>query len=186
MTPLRADAAENRARILQVAKEVVSRAATVEEIRLNEIAKAAGVGQGTLYRHFPTRDALLLEVYRRDVDEMCDAAEVLVRDLPAAEALERWLERVEEYAWVKRGVFASVEAAMRTDVSEHSHRRINEAVGLLLAAGRAARTVRDDVDARDIVLLIGYLSRVTPEEQHTRAPRLRAIVLDGLRPHLPG
>ncbi len=182
MTPLRADAAENRARILQIAKEVVSRAATVEEIRLNEIAKAAGVGQGTLYRHFPTRDALLLEVYRHDVDQMCDAAEALVHDLPADEALEKWLERVEEYAWVKRGVFASVEAAMRTDVSEHSHRRINEAVGLLLAAGRTAGTVRDDIDARDVVLLIGYLSRVTPQEQEIRAPRLRSVVLNGLRP----
>ncbi|MEV4343292.1 TetR/AcrR family transcriptional regulator [Actinoplanes sp. NPDC049596] len=182
MTPLRADAAENRARILRIAKEVVSRAGAVEEIRLNEIAKAAGVGQGTLYRHFPTRDALLLEVYRHDVDEMCDAAEVLVRALPAAEALEKWLERVEEYAWVKRGVFASVEAAMRADVSEHSHRRIKEAVDLLLTAGRTAGTVREDIDARDVVLLIGYLSRITPEEQETRAPRLRTVVLNGIRP----
>ena len=180
--PPRADATENRARILQVARDVVSDAATVGDVRLNEIAKAAGVGQGTLYRHFPTREALLLEVYRRDVDEMCDAAADLVRDLPAAEALERWLERVEEYAWVKQGVFAAVEAAMRADATEHSHRRIAEALNLLLAAGRASGTVRADVDARDVVLLIGYLSLLTPGERDVRAGRLRAVILNGLRP----
>jgi len=181
MTP-RADATENRARILGAARAVVSDAATVGDIRLNEIAKAAGVGQGTLYRHFPTREALLLEVYRRDVDEMCDAAADLVRDLPAAEALDRWLQRVEEYAWVKQGVFAAVETAMRADATEHSHRRIAEALDLLLAAGRAAGTVRADVDPRDVVLLIGYLSLLTPDERADRAPRLRAVVLRGMAP----
>jgi AcrR family transcriptional regulator len=178
----RADATENRARILQAAREIVSDVATVGEVRLNEIARAAGVGQGTLYRHFPTREALLLEVYRRDVDEMCDAAAELVRDLPPEVALERWLERVEEYAWVKQGVFAAVEAGMRGDATEHSHRRIAEALDLLLAAGRAAGTVRPDVDPRDVVLLIGYLSLLTPDDRADRAPRLRAIVLNGLRP----
>ncbi|GIJ51580.1 TetR family transcriptional regulator [Virgisporangium aliadipatigenens] len=180
--PARADAAENRARILAVAREVAGRAAGVGEIRLNEIAKAAGVGQGTLYRHFPTREALLLEVYRRDVDEMCDAAAELVRDLPPAEALERWLARVEEYAWVKQGVFAAVETAMRAEVSAHSRHRIAEALDLLLDAGRAAGTVRDDVDARDVVLLIGYLSALGPDERGERARRLRTVVLSGLRP----
>jgi AcrR family transcriptional regulator len=178
----RADAAENRARILAAARDLVSGAATVGDIRLNEIAKAAGVGQGTLYRHFPTREALLLEVYRRDVDEMCDAAELLLRDLPPAEALERWLARVEEYAWVKQGVFAAVESAMRADASAHSRHRIREALDLLLAAGRDAGVVRDDIDARDVVLLIGYLSSLAPQEREERAHRLRAVVLAGLRP----
>ncbi len=182
MTPPRVDATANRARILEAARDVVSRSTTVGEVRLNEIAKAAGVGQGTLYRHFPTRDALLLEVYRRDVDEMCDAAGDLVRDWPAAEALERWLLRVEDYAWVKQGVFAAVEAASRADTSAHGERRISEAIDLLLAAGRAAGTVRADVDARDVVLLIGYLSRLTPAERAARSPQLRAVILDGLRP----
>ncbi|MFG1606583.1 TetR/AcrR family transcriptional regulator [Actinoplanes sp. NPDC049265] len=180
--PPRADAAENRARILLAARDVVSEADGLGDIRLNEIAKAAGVGQGTLYRHFPTREALLLEVYRRDVDEMCDEAATLVRELPAGEALARWLERVEEYAWVKQGVFAAVETTMRADATEHSHHRIGEALDLLLTAGRAAGTVRADVDPRDVVLLIGYLSNLTPGERSARAPRLRSIVLSGLRP----
>ncbi|MEV6636375.1 TetR/AcrR family transcriptional regulator [Actinoplanes sp. NPDC051470] len=181
MTP-RADATENRDRILRAARDIVTSADDVAEVRLNEIAKAAGVGQGTLYRHFPTRNDLLLEVYRLDLDEMCDAAAVLVRELPAGEALERWLERVEEYAWVKRGVFAAVEAAMRADVTSHSRDQIAAAVEMLLSAGREAGTVRDDVDARDVVLLIGYLSLLTPAERSVRAPRLRSVVLAGLSP----
>nr|WP_221383310.1 TetR/AcrR family transcriptional regulator [Actinoplanes polyasparticus] len=178
----RSDAVENRARILEAARDIVSSAEAIGDVRLNEIAKAAGVGQGTLYRHFPTRESLLLEVYRRDVDDMCDEAETLTRALPPAEALSRWLQRVEQYAWVKQGVFAAVEAAMRTDAVEHGHRRITQAVDLLLTAGRAAGTVREDIDARDVILLIGYLSLLTPAERGERADRLRSVILDGLRP----
>ncbi|MFB4271627.1 TetR/AcrR family transcriptional regulator [Nonomuraea sp. GTA35] len=176
----RADAAENRARILQAAREVVANA---DEVRLNEIAKRAGVGQGTLYRHFPTREALLAEVYRKDVDDLVAAAPGLLAEHAPLPALARWLDRVAEYAKVKRGVFAAVEAGLWQDLSAHSLGPIGETLSTFLDAGKAEGTIRPDIDARDVILLIGYLTRLEPAEWDARAHRLLRIVLDGLRHH---
>lgn len=173
----RADATENRDRIIRVARQVM---ATTDELKLNAVAKQAGVGQGTLYRHFPTRDHLLSEVYRHDVDELVAAAPVLLAHDPMT-ALARWFERVAEYARVKRGVLAAVEGAVWRDLSAHSHGPIGDALTLLLDAGKADGTVRTDVDARDVILLIGYLSRLDEAEAQVRGRRLLTIVLDGLR-----
>ncbi|MET7338650.1 TetR/AcrR family transcriptional regulator [Nonomuraea sp. NPDC005650] len=174
----RADAAENRARIIQVAREVV---ASADEVRLNEIAKRAGVGQGTLYRHFPTREDLLAEVYRQDVDELVAAAPKLLAEHDPITALARWLDRVADYAEVKRGVFAAVEVGVWQDLSAHSLGPIGDALTTLLDAGKAAGTVRPNVDARDVILLIGYLTRLEQGEWDARARHLLDIVLDGLR-----
>lgn len=83
-----------------------ARAALAEShlVRLNEIAKRAGVGQGTLYRNFPNREALLAEVYRRDVEELVAAASALLVEHEPVEALRHWLDRVIDYAAIKRGV----------------------------------------------------------------------------------
>lgn len=177
-TRRRADATENRARIIEVAREV---AGGSDELRLNAVAKAAGVGQGTLYRHFPTRESLLLEVYRHEVDALCDAVPRLLARHPPLEALDRWFDQLADYARVKRGVFDAVEAASRTEVLAHSHTRLDEAVTLLLDAGRDDGTIRDDVDARDVILLVGYLSRLDERERATRARHLLDIVLAGLQ-----
>ncbi|TDE56565.1 TetR/AcrR family transcriptional regulator [Nonomuraea mesophila] len=176
----RADAAENRVRILQAAREVVANA---EEVKLNEIAKRAGVGQGTLYRHFPTREALLAEVYRKDVDDLVAAAPALLAEHSPLPALARWLDRVAEYAKIKQGVFAAVEAGLWQDLSAHSLGPIGEALSTLLDAGKAGGTIRPDIDARDVILLIGYLTRLEPAEWDTRAHRLLRVILDGLRHH---
>ena len=108
-SPRRADAVENRARIIQAARAAV---ATSDDLKLNAIARQAGVGQGTLYRHFPTRENLLAEVYRQDVDELVAAAPALLEKQAPLTALARWFDRVADYAQVKRGVFAAVEAAV--------------------------------------------------------------------------
>src|ERR1700683_5036317 len=86
---LRADAAGNRARIIAAARAAVANA---DEVKLNAIAKQAGVGQGTLYRHFPTREALLAEVYREDVGELVAAAPALLASHEPLTALARWLD----------------------------------------------------------------------------------------------
>ncbi|SDL19164.1 TetR/AcrR family transcriptional regulator [Nonomuraea jiangxiensis] len=176
----RADATENRARILQAAREVIVNA---NEVRLNEIAKRAGVGQGTLYRHFPTREALLAEVYRKDVDDLVAAAPELLAEHEPLPALAGWLDRVAEYAKVKREVFAAVEAGVWQDLSAHSLGPIGEALTTLLDAGKAEGVIRPDVDARDIILLIGYLTRLEPAEWDARAHHLLRVILDGLRRH---
>jgi len=176
--PRRADAAGNRARIIRAAREVIT---NEEDLRLNAVAKRAGVGQGTLYRHFPTREDLLAEVYREDVDALVAAAPALLAEHDPVTALARWFDRVVEYARVKRGVFAAVEVAVWQDLSAHSLGPIGDAVTTLLDAGKAAGTIRDDVDARDVILLIGYLTRLEPDEWDARARHLLEVVLDGLR-----
>lgn len=175
---LRADAAENRARIVEVARAVV---ASSDELKLNAIAKRAGVGQGTLYRHFPTREDLLAEVYRHDVEELVAAAPDLLAEHDPVTALARWFDRVADYARVKRGVFAAVEVGVWQDLSAHSLGPIGDALTMLLDAGKAAGAVRTDVDARDVILLIGCLTRLEEEEWDTRARHLLHVVLDGLR-----
>ena len=181
---LRADAASNRARIIAAARVAIARDS---EVRLNAIAREAGVGQGTLYRHFPTRDDLLAAVYTDDVSVLTAAAPVMLAwyDDPVS-ALAAWLDRVAEYAQVKRGVFAAVEASVSRDLAARSHGPIGEALTLLLDAGQADGSIRPDVDARDVILLIGYLTRLEPSEWDARARHLLEVILDGLRLASPG
>jgi AcrR family transcriptional regulator len=176
----RADAIENRARIIDAARAAM---AASDEVKLNAIAKRAGVGQGTLYRHFPTREDLLAEVYRQDVEELVAAAPVLLAEHEPLQALARWFDRVADYARIKRGVFAAVEVLVWQDLSAHSLGPIGDALTMLLDAGQADGSIRPDVDARDVILLIGYLSRLTGAEADARAHHLLGIILDGLRRH---
>lgn len=175
---LRADAADNRARIIAAARAMITNA---DEVKLNAIARQAGVGQGTLYRHFPTREDLLAEVYREDVDALVAAAPALLAGHEPLAALARWFDRVADYAQVKRGVFAAVEAAVSQDLAAHSLGPIGEALTSLLDAGKADGTIRPDIDARDVILLIGYLTRLDQAEWDARARHLLLVVLDGLR-----
>jgi AcrR family transcriptional regulator len=174
---LRADAAGNRARIIQAARALIANA---DEVKLNAIARQAGVGQGTLYRHFPTREDLLAEVYREDVGNLVAAAPALLAEHEPLNALALWFDLVADYARVKRGVFAAVELAVSQDLAAHSLGPIGEALTTLLDAGKADGTIRPDVDARDVILLIGYLTRLEPAEWDTRARHLLQVVLAGL------
>ncbi|SDN72993.1 TetR/AcrR family transcriptional regulator [Actinacidiphila guanduensis] len=175
----RADATENRARIIEAARAAL--AAGPQELKLNAVARQAGVGQGTLYRHFPTREDLLAEVYRQDVDELVAAAPQLLERHPPVEALARWFDRLVGYARVKRGVLTAVTAGAAQDLAAGSHGPIGDAVTALLAAGQAEGTIRPDVDARDVIVLIGYLSHLSEQEWEPRARHLLTVVLDGLR-----
>lgn len=177
---LRADAAGNRARIIAAARAAIADAG---DMRLNAIAKQAGVGQGTFYRHFPTLEDLLAEVYREDVDALVAAAPALLAEHEPLTALARWLDQVADYAQVKRGVFTAVEAAVSRELAAHSHGPIGEALTTLLDAGKADGTIRPDIDARDVILLIGYLTRVEQAEWDTRSRHLLKVILDGLRQH---
>ena len=164
-TRLRADAAGNRARIIAAARAAIADAG---EVKLNAIARQAGVGQGTLYRHFPTREDLLAEVYREDVDELVAAAPALLAEHEPLTALACWFDQVAGYARIKRGVFAAVEAGVSQALAAHSLGPIGEAITVLLDAGKADGTIRPDVDARDVILLIGYLTRLDQSEWDTQ------------------
>ncbi|GAA5043973.1 TetR/AcrR family transcriptional regulator [Nocardia callitridis] len=174
----RADAVDNRDRIIKAARAAL---ANSDELRLNAVAKAAGVGQGTLYRHFPTREDLLAEVYRRDVDALVDAAATLAAEHDPLTALARWFDRIADYARVKRGVLSAVDAGVWQGLSADSHGPIGDAMTALLDAGKAEGTLRADADARDVMLLMTGLTRLTAAEWEPRAGRLLDILLDGLR-----
>lgn len=176
--PLRSDARQNRARIIAAARGLVT---TREDLTLREVARQAGVGQGTLYRHFPTREALLSEVYRSEVDDLVSAAPELLAAHAPLEALRLWFERIRQYAEVKRDVFAAVETQTGDELAGHSLGPIGEAVSLLLTAGQREGAIRGDVDAREVVVLISFLTRLDPAEYQQRAGHMLTIVLDGLR-----
>lgn len=174
----RPDAAQNRTRIVEAARAALAES---PQVHLNEIAKRAGVGQGTLYRNFPHREALLAEVYRRDVEELVAAASALLAEHEPVEALRHWLDRVIDYAEIKRGVLAALEPAAWQDLVAHSHNPIEGALANLLDAGKAAGSIRTDVDAHGVLLLIAYLGRLDQDEWETTARPLMNVILDGLR-----
>ena len=178
----RSDAVANRERIVAAARVALGDShGPVEELKLHLVARAAGVGQGTLYRHFPTREHLLAEVYRQEMGELVDAVPALLAVHRPLEALTRWLDRLVDYARVKRGVMAAIEASAWQDLYADQHGRLDEALTALLERGAAAGEVREDVDAADVILLLGGLSRVPEPEWDARARTLVAVVLDGLR-----
>ena len=164
----REDAQENRARILAAAHAALLGRG---EVKLNAIAEAAEVGQGTLYRHFYTREALLVEVYGQEVEELVAAAPALLDEHGPAEALGRWLTRVAACSRVKRGLYDAVRAAASQDAVATHAADIAGAVELLLAAGVRAGELRDDVDAADVILLLGFLTRVPEDAWDRRTQR---------------
>lgn len=181
---LRSDAVANRDRIVDAARVELSKSnGAIADLKLHAIAKAAGVGQGTLYRHFPTREHLLAQVYRSELTQLVEAVAPLSAEHPPVEALIRWLARLVEYARVKRGVMAAIEASAWHDLYSDQHHRLDEALGKLLDKGKAAGEVRADVDATDVILLLGALSRIPEAEWDARAATVVAVIVDGLRPN---
>jgi AcrR family transcriptional regulator len=174
----RADAEQNRARIIEVARAVLTRSS---DATLNSIAKEAGVGQGTLYRHFPTREALLVAVYRVDLRDLLDSAPALLAEYPPVMALRLWLDRLAGYGRIKHGAAQAVRAATRADLSAEYYAETVGVIAALLAAGQAAGEVRPDVDAEEVLLLVGFLWRVPNEDWENRTAHLLDLVLDGLR-----
>ncbi|MGW4651023.1 TetR/AcrR family transcriptional regulator [Kitasatospora sp. NPDC004289] len=176
----RADAEQNRARILAVARGALARSGG--EVTLKSIAGEAGVGQGTLYRHYATREALVLEVYRQDVTELVSLAGELSDRQEPWPALRSWFDRLAEFGRVKHGMAGALDAATRSDLSAEHYQPVVDAIERLLAACREAGEVRPDVDAADVLLLVGFLWRVDwTDAPDGRAQRLLGIALDGLR-----
>jgi AcrR family transcriptional regulator len=179
----RSDAVANRGLIVEAARAELSKSnGAAADLKLHRVAKSAGVAQGTLYRHFPTREHLLAEVYRHELTQLADAVAPLLADHPPLRALTCWLQRLVEYARVKRGVMAAIEASAWHDLYSDQHHRLDEALGMLLDRGKAAGQMREEVDAADVILLLGALSRIPEPEWDTRAQTIVAVIVDGLRP----
>ncbi|HEV2364121.1 MAG TPA: TetR/AcrR family transcriptional regulator [Caulobacteraceae bacterium] len=176
---LRADAQQNRARIVEAARVAL---AAAPDASLNSIAKAARVGPGTLYRHFPNRDALVLEVYRQEIQQLVDLAPALLAAHPPLIALRAWLDRLAHYGRIKHGLADVLHAAMTDSVYMETYRPMVGAIDQLLRACEAAEAVRSGIDAEDLLLLMGFLWRVEPgREGEARAGRLLNLVIDALQ-----
>jgi AcrR family transcriptional regulator len=177
--PMRADARRNRERLIQVARQVL--AARGSEASMEEIAKTADVGVGTLYRHFPRRIDLVEAVYRDDVDGLVCLAEQQA-DADPWEALTTWLGGFVRYAQSKRTFLTELHEAFEKnpDLALSLREKIGSAAGSVLARAQAAGVARDDIDQRDLMQLVGgmCMSRGATLEQNER---LLMLVLDGLR-----
>src|SRR5258708_31040349 len=147
----RADAVRNRERVLEAAKVVFS--AGGAEASLEAVARAAGVGIGTLYRHFPTREALFEAVYRREVQQLADQAEQLKREAEPTEALRQWMRSIVRFVATKKGMSAALAlvAYKNSELLSYSFDRLTRAVGGLLDRAMATGEIRDDVSPEDLI-----------------------------------
>ena len=176
--PMRADARRNYEKLVTSAREVFAREGT--SASLEAVAEGAGVGIGTLYRHFPTRQALLEAVYADEVDAMARSARALA-DRDAWDALSDWLHEYVGFAATKRALMdAMLEAAPDSDVLANCRIALTEAGGGLIARAQEAGVLRPDVEFIDVVRMVGQIA-LTPNTDEEQKERMLQIVLDGLR-----
>ncbi len=184
--PLRADAQRNRERLLEAAVRAFSQRGP--QASLDSIAKDAGVGIGTLYRHFPTREALIEAAYRNELTRLCEAADDLLHDLPTDVALRTWMDRFVDYMTTKRGMADALRAVIASggDPYAHSRDRLTTAIATLLAGGAAAGTTRSDIEPTDVLTTLSGISLAAGQPtQHQQARRALDLLMDGLR-YQPG
>ncbi|MDI5962155.1 TetR/AcrR family transcriptional regulator [Streptantibioticus silvisoli] len=176
---MRSDAEQNRARILDAARAALDASG---DASMQSVAKLAGIGQGTLYRHFPNREALVLAVHRHDVGELVDAAPALLAAHPPLEALRRWFDRLAAYGRIKHGLAGALHTVTRAQLGDEGYGPVVAAIALLLDAGRAEGSIRPDVDAEEVLLLVGFLWRIDLDaDWEARSGHLLTLVMDGLR-----
>ncbi len=179
----RADSLRNREQLLETAKTVFNTAGP--DASLEEIARRAGVGIGTLYRHFPTREALLAAVYRRGVEQLSAAADTLLEERRPADALEAWLHLLIDYMATKRVIGPALRAASDDESSAAyaaSGPMIVHALNRLAQAARDQGAIRSDVTPEDLHrLLIGLSHGYDQPGWEPSARRLVGILVAGLR-----
>jgi AcrR family transcriptional regulator len=178
----RADAARNRERVLEAAKTVFS--AGGPEASLEAVARAAGVGIGTLYRHFPTREALFDAVYRREVDQMADLAARLQEEAEPVEALRHWMHAIVRLVATKKGMSAALAltAYKNSDLLSYSFERLTRAVGSLLDRAVAAGEIRNDIGPEDVIrALVGMCYLHEGPGWQKSVLRLVDVFIEGLR-----
>jgi AcrR family transcriptional regulator len=179
----RADAQRNVERLIATAREAFD--AHGPGASLDDIARAAGVGAGTLYRHFPSRLALLEAVYRDSVERLCADGERLAETEPPARALLDWLVGFVSIVSQKRGLATALTEEGRTsEVFAQCHVMIRATGGKLLDRAKAAGAIRDDVDLGDILKMASAFAHAgeTSPEGPALAERLLVLAVDGLRP----
>ncbi|RMO88179.1 Transcriptional regulator, TetR protein [Pseudomonas syringae pv. tagetis] len=177
---MRSDARKNRERILEVA--VVELTAD-PAVALSTIAKKAAVGQGTFYRHFPTREKLVFEVYQFEMQQVASLAETLLATKPPKDALREWMDCLVEYAMTKAGLAIAIRqaASVYEFPGQTGYVPVQAAAELLLRANERAGTIRSGITADDFFLAIAGIWQVDSQSQwRLRIARLMNLVMDGL------
>ncbi|MFF1614611.1 TetR/AcrR family transcriptional regulator [Amycolatopsis sp. NPDC058278] len=183
----RADAARNRDQLLAVATRVFVSADGEPSMRA--IAREAGVGIATLYRHFPTRESLVDAVYRDQVERLTTGARELLGRLAPAAAMRRWMDLFGDWIATKNGMLDTLLAMIESGEIAHAQTRTEllAAITTILDAGRAAGDLRADVTAEDVAAALIGIFTVAPRPGHeAKAGRLLNLLMDGLRPAPPG
>lgn len=178
---LRADAQANYDRLLEVAARVFAREGA--DTSLKAIAAEAGVGIGTLYRRFPTREDLIEATYRSETELLCASASRLLEEHAPVAALRTWMERFVDYMLTKQGMADALPAilATREDLRLHSREALAGAIAELLDAGISAGALRADVPPSDALMALAGITLISGHEhQRDLATRLIGLLLDGL------
>ncbi|EWM17843.1 TetR/AcrR family transcriptional regulator [Kutzneria sp. 744] len=179
----RSDAIRNRDQLLAVATRMFGSADA--EPSLRAIAREAGVGIATLYRHFPTRESLVDAIYRDQVARLTTGARELLGQLPPAAAMRRWMDMFGDWIATKNGMLDTLLAMIESGEIAHAQTRTEllAAITTMLDAGRAAGDLRSDVTADDIAASLIGIFTVAPRPEHeAKAGRLLTLLMDGLRP----
>jgi AcrR family transcriptional regulator len=179
----RTDAQRNRERILEVAKEAFTRSGA--NTSLDDIAKQAGVGAGTLYRHFPTRDELVEAVYRTEVEKLAAAERNFAETLPPIEALRAWLLLFVDAIATKQIIAPALNTliGVPSKVFEASYTQIHDAIRVLVKRAIRSGDIRRDLDPVDLLrALIGVANAATSPDWQQSARRLVDILIIGSRP----
>jgi AcrR family transcriptional regulator len=176
----RADAARNRDMVLAAATRVF--ASSEDEPSMRAIAREAGVGIATLYRHFPTRESLVDAVYQDQVKRLTLGARELLEELPPAEAMRRWMDLFGDWLATKHGMLDTLVAMIESGEIADVRPELLDAITTILAAGGAAGDLRADISAEDIAAsLLGIFGVAGKPEQRAQANRLLNLLMDGLR-----
>lgn len=181
----RSDAARNRQALLAAAADAFTELGA--DAPLEEIARRAGVGIGTLYRHFPNRDALREAAYRNEVDTLCDRVDELA-SLDPVEALSTWMRSFTAYVARKRGMAMALKSALGADneLFQHSHQRISAAIGTLVSRAVEAGEIRSDVAPDDLMRAMGGICMATDTPGWSeRVGAIVDLLIDGLRYRAP-
>lgn len=178
---LRADARENRARLITAATAAFAEKGA--DAPLEDVARRAGVGIGTLYRHFPQRSDLIAAVFRHEVDACADAAPALAADHEPVEALVQWLLRFSGFIATKRGLSAALHSGdpAYDSLPSYFQQRFVPVLGALLDAAAKTGRIRSDADPEDLLFAVANLTLPAEEDAGGRTRRLIALLVDGLR-----
>ncbi|MEX6508486.1 TetR/AcrR family transcriptional regulator [Jiella sp. M17.18] len=180
--PLRADARRNRDKLTAAAAKAFARSGV--DASLEAIAREAGVGTGTLYRHFPTREALIEAVYRREVEGLVAAADDLLRQETPDAALAEWMQRYVDYIATKRGMRDSLKLLLESNspLFAETHGLVPRTFRRLMEQAVQSGTIRPDADSADVLHALSSIYSATDgPDWHERSRRLVALIMDGLR-----